>query len=66
MQMYQADEIREAWGNKPCDHPTLQPEYILGGQTGDYVCTVCGKVGPGPDWNKKSQQQKNGNYKRLI
>ena len=54
MQMYQADEIREAWGNKPCDHPTLQPEYILGGQTGDYVCTVCGKVGPGPDWNKKS------------
>lgn len=45
--------LQEKWGDKPCDHPELEKEYELGTSTGDYVCTTCGRVGPGKDWNKK-------------
>jgi hypothetical protein len=45
--------ITDKWGNKPCNHPTLSKEYILGSATGDYVCDQCGRVGYGKDWNKK-------------
>jgi len=37
--------LRRAWaakGNPPCDHPIVDREYYLGGDTGDYACTVCG------------------------
>ncbi len=44
MQQEKAQELREAWGDKPCDHPQLTKEYILGGQTGDYICTTCGAL----------------------
>ena len=30
--------------SKACPHPQLEKEYILGGQTGDYICTSCGKT----------------------
>lgn len=43
MQMEDAKELREKWGNKPCNHPILDKEYYLGTQTGDYICTQCGK-----------------------
>ncbi len=35
---------REAWGTKPCKHPTMETEYFMGQNTGNTVCTVCGKL----------------------
>ncbi|CAA9321276.1 MAG: hypothetical protein AVDCRST_MAG11-2016 [uncultured Gemmatimonadaceae bacterium] len=42
MKKKRADELRAAWGDRPCDHPALSKEYDLGVQTGRYVCTQCG------------------------
>lgn len=53
MKMKDAMSLRELWGNKPCDHPTLEKEYEKGMATGDYVCTQCGEAGWGNNWNKK-------------
>jgi len=58
MQMKKAAELRGKWGNKPCDHPSLDKEYELGTATGDYVCTKCGEAGWGKNWvetKKKTQ-----------
>lgn len=43
MQSRKADEIRKEWGDKECDHPEFDKEYYLGAQTGDYICTQCGR-----------------------
>ena len=46
MQAEEASQLRDIWarkGNPPCDHPELDKEYYLGAQSGDYVCTTCGK-----------------------
>ena len=46
MQANKARRLREQWaakGNPPCDHPTLDKEYIEGFDTGDRVCTICGE-----------------------
>jgi len=42
MQAKKAAALREAWGEKPCNHPALAKEYASGVRTGDYVCTQCG------------------------
>jgi len=42
MQFDEAQRLRKEWGNKPCDHPTIEKEFYLGTGTGDYVCTKCG------------------------
>jgi hypothetical protein len=44
LQVRKALELREEWGDKPCDHPEFENEYDLGAQTGDYVCTQCGRT----------------------
>ena len=44
MQVRKALELRKEWGDKPCDHPNFVKEYDLGAQTGDYVCTQCGRT----------------------
>jgi hypothetical protein len=44
--------------NKPCNHPHLEKEYILGASTGDYICTQCGESGWGSNWNKKEEFDK--------
>jgi hypothetical protein len=44
MQFEEAERLRKAWGNKPCDHPTTEKEYMLGMDSGDKVCTTCGKA----------------------
>lgn len=46
MQFDEIKDIREKWGDKPCDHPNIEKEYMLGAQTGDYVCTQCGITNP--------------------
>ena len=53
MQMLEASALNKAWGEKPCEHPTLEKEYHLGSATGDYACTACGKSQSGNDWNEQ-------------
>jgi len=46
MQADKARDLREKWaakGNPPCNHPELDKEYYLGADSGDQVCTICGK-----------------------
>jgi hypothetical protein len=43
MKADEAAELRENWGDKPCNHDHVEKEYYLGAQTGDYVCTTCGR-----------------------
>ena len=43
MKLKRAQELREAWGDKPCDHPAFAKEYDLGERTGRFVCTQCGR-----------------------
>ena len=43
MQAHDAAESRKEWGEKPCNHDHIEPEYYLGAHTGDYVCVTCGK-----------------------
>lgn len=53
MQADQARRLREAWaaqGDPPCSHPKRDKEYDLGGDTGDLVCTRCGKTRPRSYW----------------
>ena len=42
MQFEKAKQKRKDWGDKTCDHPSIEKEYYLGAQTSDYVCTQCG------------------------
>ena len=42
MQAKKAAVLREEWGDKPCEHPSLAKEYAEGARTGEYVCTQCG------------------------
>ncbi len=44
MQLEKAKNLREQWGDKHCDHPSTEKEYFLGSDTGDKVCSTCGKV----------------------
>jgi hypothetical protein len=47
MQMYDAFRLQKEWeekGNPPCEHENIEKEYYLGTQTGDKVCTKCGKT----------------------
>jgi hypothetical protein len=44
VQRKKAIELQQAWGGKPCDHPTLAREYDLGERTGNYCCQQCGTV----------------------
>ncbi|MEV0569674.1 hypothetical protein [Dactylosporangium sp. NPDC050588] len=46
MQSDRASELRarhRAAGSPPCAHADLAKEYYLGAQTGDYICTACGR-----------------------
>lgn len=43
MQTREAIELRNAWGDAPCEHPEFDKEYDLGADTGDFICTQCGK-----------------------
>jgi hypothetical protein len=47
MQMDSAQKLRDGWeksGNRPCEHKKVEKEYYLGSDTGDKVCTTCGKT----------------------
>ena len=57
MQFKEALALKEAWGDKQCNHPNVEKEYYLGTATGDYVCTTCGLAGGERNWNKEKTQQ---------
>ena len=42
MKQKRAIELREAWGDAPCEHPQLAKVYDLGAHTGSYACIKCG------------------------
>jgi hypothetical protein len=42
MEYNKAQQIKEEWGNKPCDHPKFEKEYFKGAFLLNYVCTQCG------------------------
>jgi hypothetical protein len=44
MKQKRAQELREAWGDAPCEHPLLAKLYDLGAHTGSFACAKCGKV----------------------
>lgn len=44
MQLHDARELQQKWGDKPCDHPWVDREYDRQFHTGDEVCTQCGRV----------------------
>jgi hypothetical protein len=44
MKQKRAQELREAWGDKPCEHPQLAKLYDLGVKTGNFACIQCGAV----------------------
>jgi hypothetical protein len=44
MQRKKAVALQQAWGDKPCDHPSFAKEYDMGERTGNFICTQCGKV----------------------
>ena len=43
MEYYAAQKVKESWGDKPCDHPSLEKEYYVGAFLINYVCTQCGR-----------------------
>lgn len=44
MQAKKAQRLREAWGDRPCDHPEYDREIVFGCDSGDKVCTQCGET----------------------
>lgn len=40
MDARKAAQLREAWGDKPCDHPKIEPV----GHSGLEACAQCGQV----------------------
>lgn len=44
MKQKRAQELRESWGDAPCEHRHLAKLYDLGAHTGSFACTQCGKV----------------------
>jgi len=59
MQAKKAEAIAKAWAGKPCAHPEFDKEYYLSMQTGDYVCTQCGRTFTPSEYETLSQR-KNG------
>lgn len=60
MQFEKANRLRDEWGDKPCSHPSTEKEYYLGADTGDRVCSQCGRVvdESEDDKNDKSKSEK--------
>lgn len=42
MQSRDLEKLIKEWGDKPCEHPSIEKLYDLGSHDG-YVCSQCGK-----------------------
>ena len=58
MKLQDALNISKRWGDKPCDHPSIEREISMGFSTGDYVCTQCGREVDEREWSKKNRDQR--------
>jgi hypothetical protein len=59
MQIKKIEELKRAWGDKPCIHPLLKKAEI----TEDKVCATCGRtVYSGLKTGKKSIANNNDNH----
>lgn len=61
MQMRKAAQLQKEWGDRDCDHPGFDKEQFGGTNTGDYVCTQCGRSFP-PESVRKIKASKS-NFK---
>jgi hypothetical protein len=43
MEYIVAQKVKDAWGDKPCNHPRLEKEYYGGAFLINWICTQCGK-----------------------
>lgn len=43
MEYYALQQLKENWGEKPCDHPHLEKVYYAGAFLIAYACTSCGE-----------------------
>jgi hypothetical protein len=60
--MEEALRLRRVWavkGNSSCNHPQLDEEYYWGSQTGEYICTTCGKSLTSNDVEQEHQKREN-------
>ncbi len=44
MKLKRAEELRQAWGDAPCEHEQLAKLYDQGVRTGNFACAQCGRV----------------------
>jgi hypothetical protein len=44
MQLEEAQRLQREWKGRHCDHPSTEKEYFNGSDTGDHVCSICGKA----------------------
>ena len=42
MEYQKAQELKDKWGKKPCDHPRFEKVYYTGAFLLNYACTRCG------------------------
>lgn len=54
MQIHESVELQKKWGDKPCDHPSIDREYFYAVPTGDLVCRQCGMDGPTLSWFREN------------
>ena len=48
--------LRQDWamkGNPPCSHSVLDHEYYWGKNTGNYICTTCGRSFTREEWEQE-------------
>lgn len=41
-----------------CTHDSLEKDFYLGSDTGDYKCQHCGEVGYGKNWPERERAEK--------
>ena len=58
----ETQRLRDAWGDKPCDHPNITKERGPMGQQTDYACTTCGAVA----WSRQELEREGEEAKKLI
>jgi tRNA(Ile)-lysidine synthase TilS/MesJ len=44
MQRKKALQLMRDWINRRCEHPNIENEFSFGKETGNKVCTICGRT----------------------
>jgi hypothetical protein len=43
MEYYNLQKVKDEWGTKPCEHPSLEKIFYTGAFLTTYCCSSCGK-----------------------